>query len=314
MSDNRRVAEAPSDRSFLRRYAWMSVAAALVTIGLKATAYLITGSVGLLSDALESLVNLAGALVALWMLSVAARAPDEEHAFGHSKAEYFSSGVEGGLILVAALGIVVAAVERLLSPRSLDQVGLGLAASVGASLINLFVARVLLKAGRRFRSITLEADARHLLTDVWTSAGVVAALAAVWLTGWQRLDPAIGLVVAGNIVVTGVRVVRESVDGLMDTALPADELERLQAAIDSLAADGVQVHALRTRRAGARAFVDLHVLVPGEWTVHRGHQVLERLETGIRAALPGVTVLTHLESLEDPASWEDQPLGRGPVT
>lgn len=312
MSDNRRVADAMTERSFLRRYAWMSVAAALATIGLKTAAYLLTGSVGLLSDAIESLVNLVGALVALWMLSVAARAPDEEHAFGHGKAEYFSSGVEGGLILVAAVGIAVAAAERLVSPRPLEQVGLGLAVSLGASLINLFVARVLLKAGRRFRSITLEADARHLLTDVWTSAGVVAALAAVWLTGWQRLDPVIGLVVAGNIVVTGVRVVRESIDGLMDTALPADERERLQAAIGRYAAEGVQFHALRTRRAGARAFVALHVLVPGEWTVHRGHQVVERIEADIRAALPGVTLLTHLESLEDPASWEDQHLDRGP--
>ncbi len=299
-----------TNRAFLRRYAWISISAAVATITLKAGAYLITGSVGLLSDAVESLVNLAGALMALWMLTVAAREPDEEHAFGHSKAEYFSSGVEGALILVAAASIGVAAVDRLLRPRPLEQIGLGLAISVGASLINLFVSRVLMTAGRRFQSVTLEAGSRHLMTDVWTSAGVVIALGAVALTGWQRLDPVIGLVVAFNIVLTGLRIVRESIGGLMDTALPAGERERLRAVIERHATGGIQFHALRTRRSGARTFLAVHVLVPGDWTVQRGHQLLERIEADLRTALPGVTVFTHLESLADPTSWDDQHLDR----
>jgi cation diffusion facilitator family transporter len=299
-----------TNRAFLRRYAWISVAAAVATIALKAGAYVLTGSVGLLSDAVESLVNLAGALMALWMLSVAAREPDDEHAFGHSKAEYFSSGVEGTLILVAAICIAIAAVDRLLSPRPLEQIGLGLAVSVGASLVNFFVARILMDAGRRFQSVTLQAGSRHLMTDVWTSGGVVVALGAVFLTGWQRLDPIIGLVVAANIVLTGFRIVRESIGGLMDAALPVEERERVSAVIERHATDGVQFHALRTRRSGARTFLAVHVLVPGDWTVHRGHQLLERIEADVRAVLPGVTVFTHLESLQDPTSWEDQQLDR----
>ena len=298
------------NRSFLRRYAWISIAAAVATITLKTGAYLLTGSVGLLSDAVESLVNLAGALMALWMLTVAAREPDEEHAFGHSKAEYFSSGVEGTLIVAAAISIAVAAVDRLFSPRPLEQIGLGLAVSVGASLVNLFVSRVLVNAGRRFQSVTLQAGGRHLLTDVWTSAGVVVALGAVSVTGWQWLDPIIGLAVAANIVLTGFRIVRESIGGLMDAALPAEERERVRAVLDHHCADGIQFHALRTRRSGARIFLAVHVLVPGEWTVNRGHQLLERIEADIRSVLPGVTVFTHLESLEDPTSWEDQQLDR----
>ena len=299
-----------TNRAFLRRYAWISIAAAVATIALKTGAYLLTGSVGLLSDAVESLVNLAGALMALWMLTVAAREPDEQHAFGHSKAEYFSSGVEGTLIVAAAISIAVAAVDRLRSPRPLEQIGLGLTVAVGASVVNLFVSRVLMNAGRRFQSVTLEAGARHLLADVWTTGGVVAALGAVSLTGWQWLDPVIGLVVAGNIVLTGFHIVRESIGGLMDTALPAAERERLRAVIERHATDGIQFHALRTRRSGARAFLTVHVLVPGDWTVHRGHQLLEQIEADVRAALPGLTVFTHLESLEDPTSWEDQHLDR----
>ncbi len=307
---NRRVKIDVTNRGFLRRYAWISVAAAVTTINLKAGAYLLTGSVGLLSDAVESLVNLAGALIALWMLDVAAREPDEEHAFGHSKAEYFSSGAEGMLIVLAAVSIAVAAVERLLSPRPLEQIGLGLAVSVGASLINLWVSRILMNAGRRFQSVTLQAGARHLMTDVWTSAGVVVALAAVSATGWQRLDPIIGLVVAANIVLTGFRIVRESIGGLMDTALPVEERERLRAVIERHITDGIRFHALRTRRSGARVFVALHVLVPGDWTVLRGHELVERIEGDVRSAVAGVTVFTHLEPLEDPSSWNDEHLDR----
>jgi cation diffusion facilitator family transporter len=299
-----------ANRRFLRRYAWLSIAAALGTMALKLVAYALTGSVGLLSDAAESVVNLVGAVMALWMLTVAARGPDEEHAYGHTKAEYFSSGVEGSLILIAAMSIAVAAADRLLRPRALQSLGVGLAVLVVASLINLIVALVLLRAGRRYHSITLDASAHHLMTDVWTSAGVLVALGAVYLSGWQALDPLIGLAVAANIVFTGLRIVRESVRGLMDTALPVEERDLVRAIVERHAVDGIQYHALRTRQSGARKFLSLHVLVPGEWTVHRGHELLEQIEGDIRSAIPGVTVFTHLESLEDPASWDDQSLDR----
>lgn len=298
------------NRASLTRFAWLSLAAALLTIGLKSVAYLLTGSVGLLSDALESGVNLAGALMALAMLTVAARPADEDHAYGHSKAEYFSSGVEGTLILVAAVSIAVAAVQRLLAPQPLEQVGLGVAASVLASLVNLSVALILRRASKRYRSITLEANANHLLTDVWTSAGVLVGIGAVTLTGWQRLDPIVAIMVAANIVWVGVRIVRKSVLGLMDTALPPEDQSALRRVLEPYLQTGVQVHALRTRQSGARQFVSLHVLVPGAWSVHQGHQLLERIEADIRQALPNVTAFTHLESLDDPISWDDMHLDR----
>ena len=298
------------DRRSLTRFAWLSIAAAVGTMGLKSLAYHLTGSVGLLSDALESLVNLAGALMALAMLVAAARPPDEDHAYGHSKAEYFSSVLEGTLILIAAASIGVAAVDRLIDPRPLEKIGAGLAVSVVASAINFGVAVVLLRAGKRERSIALTANAHHLLTDVWTSAGVVVGVAAVAMTGWQSLDPVVALLVAANIVWSGYRLVRESVDGLMDKALPAKEYAALRVVLDAHVETGIQYHALRTRESGARRFVSLHVLVPGDWTVHRGHTLLERIESDIRGIVPNVTVLTHLESLDDPASWDDQTLDR----
>jgi cation diffusion facilitator family transporter len=294
----------------LKRFAWLSIGAAVATILLKTIAYLLTGSVGLLSDAMESLVNLVGAIMALSMLTIAARPADEDHSYGHSKAEYFSSGVEGTLILVATLGIGVAAGQRVLAPRPLEQVGVGLAVSVGASLVNLAVALVLLRAGKQNRSITLEANAQHLLTDVWTSAGVIVGVGAVVATGWLRLDPIVALFVAANIVWTGSRIVRKSVLGLMDTSLPAAEMAAVRAALDSRLKDGIGYHALRTRQSGVRRFVEFHVLVPGAWTVHRGHKLLEEIESRIRAVVPDVTVSTHLESLDDPASWEDLHLDR----
>lgn len=305
-----RVTNAVSDRRFLTRFAWLSIVAAVLTIGLKTAAYVLTGSVGLLSDALESLVNLAGALMALAMLTVAARPADEDHAYGHSKAEYFSSGLEGGLILIAAFSIIYASVPRLLNPQPLEQVGLGLAVSVLASGINLFVAILILKAGRKHHSITLEANARHLLTDVWTSVGVLAGVGLVALTGWQRLDPIVAFIVAGNIIWHGARIVRESVLGLMDTALSEHELAILKQTIDQHMQNGVQYHALRTRQSAARKFASLHILVPDTWTVRHGHQLLEMIEADIRRALPGITVFTHLEPLGDPASWQDIKLDR----
>jgi len=294
----------------LTRFAWLSVAAAVATIALKTVAYVLTGSVGLLSDAVESIVNLVGAVMALSMLTVASRPADEDHTYGHSKAEYFSSGVEGTLILVAALSIAVAAGRRLLAPQPLEQIGVGVAVSALASLVNLAVAVVLLRAGRQHHSITLEANAQHLFTDVWTSAGVIVGVVAVAVTGWLPLDPIVALFVAANILWTGSRIVRKSILGLMDTALPAEELAAVTAALDSHLNDGIEFHALRTRQSGARRFVSFHVLVPGAWTVHRGHELLEDIEARIRAAVPNVTVFTHLESLDDPASWDDQLLDR----
>jgi len=298
------------NRSSLTRYAWLSIGAAVTTIALKTTAYFLTGSVGLLSDALESGVNLVGAMMALAMLTIAARPADEDHTYGHSKAEYFSSGVEGTLILIAAVSIVATAIPRLISPKPIEQLGLGLGISVAASLVNLIVARILLKAGKRHNSITLEADAQHLMTDVWTSVGVLAGVGLVALTGWERLDPIVAFIVAANIVWSGVRIVRMSALGLMDTALPMTEQSKLKNILEKYTKNGVEYHALRSRQSGSRQFVSFHVLVPGKWTVQRGHRLLESIEADIRRAMPSVTVFTHLESLNDPASWEDTALDR----
>jgi cation diffusion facilitator family transporter len=297
---------ATAERSSLARFAWLSISAAVVTIALKTVAYLLTGSVGLLSDAIESLVNLVGAIMALAMLTVAARPPDEDHHYGHNKAEYFSSGVEGTLILIAALSIALAATERLIYPKPLEQIGLGLGISVAASFVNLFTALILLKTAKNYNSITLKANAHHLLTDVWTSAGVLVGVTAVAFTGWERLDPVVAIIVACNIVWSGIRIVRESVLGLMDTALPVDELSIIEKVLQRHCQTGVQYHALRTRRSGSHRFVSVHVIVPGDWTVDRGHKLMELIEHDIRDALPNVMVLTHLESTNDPASWDEQ--------
>jgi len=302
-----------TDRLFLTRFAWLSIGAALLTIALKTIAYFLTGSVGLLSDALESLVNLVGALMALAMLTIAARPADEDHAYGHSKAEYFSSGVEGTLILIAAISIVWAAIPRLITPKPLEQIGLGIAVSIAASLVNLIVAIILLQASKKYNSITLEANSHHLLTDVWTSAGVLAGVGAVALTGWERLDPIVAILVAANIIWSGVRIVRMSALGLMDTSLSTDEQNLVRNALKPYIQNGVQYHALRTRQSGSRRFVSLHIIVPGKWTVQRGHQLLESIEADIRNVLQSATVFTHLESLNDPASWDDTDLDRAEV-
>jgi cation diffusion facilitator family transporter len=300
----------PKNRAFLTRFAWLSIGAAILTIALKTVAYLLTGSVGLLSDALESLVNLAGALMALAMLTIAARPADEDHAYGHSKAEYFSSGVEGTLILIAAVSIVAAAIPRLITPRPLEQIGLGLAVSVGASLINLIVALILLRASKKYNSITLEANSKHLMTDVWTSAGVLVGVGLVAITGWQRLDPVVAILVAANIIWSGYRIVKMSALGLMDTALSVDEQNLVKNVLKPYTEKGVEYHALRTRQSGSRRFVSLHILVPGRWSVQRGHRLLENIEAEIRHVLSDVTIFTHLESLDDPSSWDDKDLDR----
>lgn len=290
----------------LTKYAWLSIGAAVATIALKAGAYLLTGSVGLLSDALESLVNLAGAIMALSMLTIAARPADESHVYGHSKAEYFASVTEGLLVLVASAGIIGAAVDRLLRPQPLEQLGLGLGVSMGASAINLAVARTLFRVGRARRSISLEADAHHLMTDVWTSIGVIGGVAVAGFTGWGMLDPMVAIVVALNIVWTGTQLVGRSVSGLMDAALPEQERNEILAVMQRYNHRGVTFHALRTRQAAARRFVSVHMLVPGEWTVHDAHHVAEDFESEVRDALGGVvTVFTHIEPVEDELSMED---------
>lgn len=292
----------------LSRHAWLSIGAGLVTLGLKTAAWRVTGSVGLLSDALESIVNVVAALAAFWALRVAATPPDEEHPHGHDKAEYFSSGFEGALIIVAALAIVAAAVPRLVAPRPLETVGVGLAVSAAASLINLAVGRRLIQLGKRHESITLEADGHHLLTDVWTSAGVIAGVALVSLTGFLRLDPLLAIGVALHILATGWQLVRRSGMGLLDTALPEAERAAIEAVLDRYRSEGAIWHALRTRQSGARRFVSVHVLVPGRWTVKRGHDLLERVETELRQLAPRMAVLTHLEPIEDERAYTDEEL------
>ena len=294
-----------------RRYAWLSIAAAVVTIGLKLGAYYLTGSVGLFSDAAESVVNLVAAVAALSALTFASRPPDEEHAFGHNKAEYFSSGLESTLIIIAAVWIGVTAWDRLLDPQPLQNVGLGLSVTLAAAALNGGVALVLLRAGRRLRSITLRADAQHLLTDVWTSVGVVLGVVMVQLTGWLVLDPIIGLIVAANIVWTGFRILNDTAHGLLDTALPPEELEKIYRVLSRHEDDAVNFHAVRTRAAGQRRFVSMHVLVPGYWTVKRGHDLSERIEKELANALQGnTTFFIHIEPSEDPTSFEDQDLDR----
>jgi cation diffusion facilitator family transporter len=294
----------------LTRFAWLSIAAAVATILLKGVAWWLTGSVGLLSDALESFVNLAGALMALFMLTLAAAPADEKHAYGHGKAEYFSSAFEGFLILLAAFSIAYAAIDRFLHPQALAEVGIGLAVSVVASLINLFAARELLQAGRAYNSITLEADAKHLMTDVWTSVGVIIGVALVWVSGWLWLDPVIALLVAANIVWTGWQLLHRSAAGLMDAAIPQEHIDAIESVLVKYREQGLDFHALRTREAGRQAFISMHVLVPGKWTVQRGHDLVEVIEAEIRAAVPFCHITTHLEPIEDPVSLIDATLER----
>jgi cation diffusion facilitator family transporter len=297
-------------RRFLTRLLVLSVAAAVATITLKTVAWALTGSVGLLSDAAESVVNLVAALVALAALRWAVKPPDEQHAYGHAKAEYLSAGFEGALILLAAVTIGVTAVARLLDPQPLSDVGIGLVVSAGASVINLVVGLMLVRAGRAHRAITVEADGRHLLSDVWTSVGVIAGVAVVAVTGFEILDPIVALVVAGKIVVTGAGLLRRSVGGLMDAALDDTAQEAIQSALVPFRDRGIGFHAIRTRQAGQRAFVSLHILVPGGWTVRRGHDEAENVEAVLREHLPYATVFTHVEPVEDPRSFEDTSLDR----
>ena len=301
----------PVERGSARSYAVLSIGAAVVTIALKIVAWRLTGSVGLLSDAAESVVNLVAALIALWALTLAARPADERHAFGYSKAEYFASGAEGFLIVAAAVGIMVAAWGRFRHPRPLTDAWVGIGVSAAASAVNGAVAVVLLRAGRRLRSITLKADGHHLLTDVWTSFGVIVGIALVAATGWLRLDPLIAFAVAVNIVWTGWKLVHETGLGLLDAGLPEDERRLVTDALGKFQErDGILFHAIWTRVSGTRRFVSMHVLAPGGWTIQRGHDLCEEIEAAVRAALPQTTVFTHLEPREDPVSWDDRGLDR----
>ncbi|MBP7600576.1 MAG: cation transporter [Thermoflexales bacterium] len=292
------------------RYVLLSIAAALATIVLKGLAWLLTGSVGLLSDALESFVNLAAATLTLILLRYAARPPDEEHTYGHGKAEYFASGAEGALIIFAAISIIASALPRLINPREIEQVSFGVLLSASASIINLVVARILLRAGTAHGSIALEADAHHLMTDVWTSGAVIVGILAATLTGWVILDPIIALLMGANIIWTGVQLLRRSALGLLDSAVSREDFNHVQSVLTQYRAEGIQFHALRTRQAGDRSFVSMHVLVPPDWTVLRGHQLLERIERDIRHAMRQVTVFTHLEPQGDPSALDDVGLAR----
>jgi cation diffusion facilitator family transporter len=292
----------------LRLPVLLSVLAAIITLALKFFAYWMTGSVGLLSDAVESLVNLMASLTALFCLWYASQPADLSHTYGHEKIEYFSSGLEGTLIFFAAAGIAWYAVQRLIVPQPLESLGIGTIVTVGASAINFAVALLLLRTGRSYESIVLEADGQHLMTDVWTSLGVVLALFFVWLTGWEWLDPIIALVMAANITWTAGHLIYRSFNGLMDHALPEREQHMVRTAIEAYMQPGFHFHALRTRQAGARRFVDFHLLVPGAWTVQSAHDLADRIEDGIAGALPGVEVTIHVEPIEAPTSWKDSTL------
>lgn len=303
---------AAGGRSLLK-WAWLSIAAAVLTIAMKAAAYLLTGSVGLLSDAMESVVNLAAGILALLALRIAAKPADHNHHFGHGKAEYLSAGAEGLMILIAAGAIVVSAVQRLVHPAPLESLGIGLAVTAAATVVNLLVGMAILRAGRRHRSITLVADGKHLLTDVWTSIGVVVGVGLVALTGWLPLDSLVAIAVGLNIMWTAIGLLRHAARGLMDHAMNPDEEERVHEVLRGYLRthDQVEFHAIQTRESGQERFVSMHVLVPGSWTIQAGHDLADEIEAQVRAVLPGAQVHTHLEPKEDPRSYEDWTSGRG---
>ncbi len=307
---SRQPSAKPAD---LTRFAWLSIIAAIATIALKGGAWALTGSVGLLSDAAESTVNLVAAVVALIALRLAAKPATDRFLYGKAKAEYFSAAVEGAMIFVAAAVILVTAVERFVNPEPLDNVGWGLGISVIASLLNGVVAMVLIRAGHTHRSITLRADGRHLLTDVWTSVGVIAGVGLVVLTGWERLDPLVAFAVGVNIIITGISLLSESLGGLMDRALDDEDHAVITEILRRRTDGSVTFHGLLTREAGQQKFLSVHVLVPDEWTIKQGHDYIEDLEAELESALPGLTALTHLEPISDPVSYEDIPEAQVPI-
>jgi cation diffusion facilitator family transporter len=297
---------AAMEQHSLRKFIYLSIAAAIVTILLKFHAYSVTGSMGFFSDALESFVNLFAAVFALIMFNISRKPADKGHEFGHSKAEYFSSAAEGAFILMAAFSIIWTTVPRLIAPRPIENIHTGLLFSLLASLVNLVVGLTLIHRGKKEKSLLLEADGRHLMTDVWTSAGVIVSIVIVKFTGWLIVDPIIAIVVALNIIYTGYRLISRSASGLMDATLPGEDLEKITAYLDSLKGEQIEYHSLLTRAAGHRKFITLHVLVPGKWTVKQAHDHADRIEeTIVNMFDEPVTVHTHLEPVEDPASMRD---------
>ena len=285
----------------LERFLWLSLGAAVVILGIKLAAAALTGSIGMWSDAMESTVNVFAAGVALWALRLSAKPADHNHDFGHGKAEYFSAAVEGSMILVAAAVIIIGAALRLITPVPLENLGIGLVLLALATALNFAVGLLLLRTGRRHRSITLEADGQHLLTDVWTSLGVLVAIGVVYLTGLYWLDPVIALIVGANILFTGYKLVRRSVVGLLDGTLPPQEVETVAAVLAEVAHDPrVHVAQLRTRESGRQRFVYATVTVPGEWTVERSHDLADSVEDAVGAALPGTTTFVHIEPTTEP--------------
>ena len=291
----------------LTGFAWLSIAATITTIALKTGAWAMTDSVGLLSDAAESTVNLVAAVVALIALTVAARPATERFLYGRAKAEYFSAAVEGAMIFVAAAVILVVSVERFVIPIPIHNVGIGLIVAVIAAVINGAVAFVLLRAGSRHNSITLRADGHHLLTDVWTSIGVVAGVGLVALTGWQRLDPLIAFIIGINIIVTGTQLLRESIGGLLDKTLADEDNEAIVEILRAHSSHNVSFHGLQTREAGRHQFMNVHMQVPDEWSVHHAHQVAHTVEDDILSQYPLMNAIIHIEPISDPASYEDIP-------
>ena len=291
--------ETPVSASYLEKFLWLSLTTAVVILGIKIAAAALTNSIGLWSDALESIVNVVAAFVALWALRLSAKPADHNHDFGHGKAEYVSAGVEGSMIFVAAAAIIIGAVMRFIRPADLEQLGLGLLMSFVATSLNLVVGLVLIRAGRAHRSITLEADGRHLITDVWTSVGVLVGLGLVLLTGWRVLDPLIGLAVGVNILFTGYALVSRSIIGLLDGTLPPEDVEQVTAVLAQLTGDpAVTIAKVRTRESGRQRFVYATVTVPGDWTVKRSHDLADAVEDAVDRALPGTTTFVHIEPSE----------------
>jgi cation diffusion facilitator family transporter len=301
-------AEAKGVSPALTRFAWLSIVAAILTIILKTGAYLITGSVGLLSEAAESLINLVAAIVALTALKVAAKPADDNHHYGHGKAEYFSAGLEGLMIFIAAGIILVTSVQRLLHPVALESLGIGLAISTVGSLINAVVGAYLIQIGRQHRSVTLVADGKHLLTDVWTSVGVIVGVLLVWITGWQRLDAIVAGIVGINILVTGYRLVSQSVVSLLDAAMPADDIAAVTAILNQECGGETAYAGLRTRVSGRHRFISFTVHVPPAWTVEQGHELVSRVAKAITAAVSDSEVHAQLQPTHTTAGVQPQPV------
>jgi cation diffusion facilitator family transporter len=297
-------------RPSLIKFAWLSIGAAILTISIKLAAYLVTGSVGLLSDALEGFVNLAAAIVVFITLKIVEQPPDEIHQYGHDKAEYFSSGIEGTLIIVASLSILLTSVKRLFNPQPLEQIGIGLTLALLAAAINFFVGQILIRIGEKNESITLEADGQHLMSDVWTSVGVVVGVAIAGFTGIDWLDPVIAIIVGLKIGWEGISIFRRSSHGLMDAAIDPQERLIVENVLNKYCIEGIEWHALRTRQSGARRFISVHILVPGIWTIQEGHDLAELIEANIRSQINHCSVFTHVEPVEDPRAFVDQTLNR----